>query len=70
MFMQMTENGITSVWRGGLKVGESISILTTPRSGEMVFQWEKQYLVRINHVSYYKCDPRYNLPLLLLKYMF
>ena len=66
MLLQMTVNGITSVWHGGLKVGEPISILTTPRSREMDFQWEKQYLVRINynngfHVSYYTCDPRYNI---------
>ena len=43
----MTVNGITSVWRGDLKVGGSISILTRLRSREVDFLWEKKSLVRI-----------------------
>lgn len=46
MSLQMTVNGITSVWLGGLKVGGSISIMTRLRSREMDFLWEKKSLVR------------------------
>ena len=49
MSLQMTVNGITSAWGGGLKVGGSISIMTRLRSREMDFLWEKKSLVRIYH---------------------
>ena len=47
MLLQMTVNGITSAWLGGLLVGESISILTTLRSRQMDFLWEKKSPVRL-----------------------
>ena len=46
MSLQMTVNGITSAWGGGLKVGGSISIMIRLRSREMDFLWAKKSLVR------------------------
>lgn len=55
MSWQMTVNGITSVWRGGLKVGGSISIMTRLRSREMDFLWEKKSLVRFILTMTFTC---------------